>query len=181
MNTKHLSKKWDWSLMYVIGTGNKVPSLRDFGSGVCRYLYRRLKPAVNSVSSLRDFGRGADVLRTELSEEYQDDFSSKCTSYIRLYVFLSQIIPFVNPYLERLYLFLNNLQNKLVKPDSEDLAQGILDHIDMDSYRLQRIREQSKNTIITNNSGIYLQGRCLSSCKAISIYIIMLTINFLSV
>jgi len=85
----------------------------------------------------------AHVFRTSLTEEYQDDFRSKCKSYIRLYSFLSQLISFVNPYLERLYIFLSHLQNKLLKPDCEDLVQGILDYVDMDSYRLQRIGEQS--------------------------------------
>lgn len=44
---------------------------------------------------------------------------------------------FVNPYLERLYLFLNHLQNKLGKQQEEDLAQGILDNIDMENLRYQ--------------------------------------------
>jgi type I restriction enzyme R subunit len=46
-------------------------------------------------------------------------------------------VPFENPYLERLYIFLNHLQNKLGGETPIDLAQGILDNIDMDSYRLQ--------------------------------------------
>jgi len=54
-----------------------------------------------------------------------------------LYVFLSQIVTFENVYLERLYMFLSYLQNKLGGSGSEDLAQGILDNIDIDSYRLQ--------------------------------------------
>ncbi|MEO6037576.1 MAG: type I restriction endonuclease subunit R, partial [Saprospiraceae bacterium] len=49
-----------------------------------------------------------------------------------------QIVPFVNPYLERLHIFLSHLQNKLGRLKDEDLAQGILDNIDMDSYRLQK-------------------------------------------
>lgn len=80
----------------------------------------------------------AEVFRTSLNEEQQDDFRAKCKTYVRLYVFLAQIVPFVNPYLERLYLFLNHLQNKLGKQRDEDLAQGILDNIDMESYRLQK-------------------------------------------
>jgi type I restriction enzyme R subunit len=80
----------------------------------------------------------AEVFRTSLTEEQQNDFRAKCKTYVRLYVFLAQIVPFVNPYLERLYLFLNHLQNKLGKQRDEDLAQGILDNIDMDSYRLQK-------------------------------------------
>jgi type I restriction enzyme R subunit len=80
----------------------------------------------------------AEIFRTSLTEEQQDDFRAKCITYVRLYVFLAQIVPFINPYLERLYLFLNHLRNKLGRQRDEDLAQGILDDIDIDSYRLQR-------------------------------------------
>jgi type I restriction enzyme R subunit len=79
----------------------------------------------------------AAVFRQELTEELQIDFRAKVKSYVRLYSFLSQIVPFENPYLERLYMLLNHLQNKLGGEASADLAQGILDNIDMDSYRLQ--------------------------------------------
>ena len=77
------------------------------------------------------------IFRNDLAEEKQADFRAKVKTYVRLYIFLSQIVPFENPYLERLYIFLNHLQNKLGGEMPIDLAQGILDNIDMDSYRLQ--------------------------------------------
>ncbi|MDQ3191774.1 MAG: type I restriction endonuclease [Bacteroidota bacterium] len=77
------------------------------------------------------------IFRNDLTEEQQADFRAKVKTYVRLYIFLSQIVPFENPYLERLYIFLNHLQNKLGVDTPIDLAQGILDNIDMDSYRLQ--------------------------------------------
>lgn len=77
------------------------------------------------------------IFRNDLAEEQQTDFRAKVKTYVRLYIFLSQIVPFENPYLERLYIFLNHLQNKLGGDTPIDLAQGILDNIDMDSYRLQ--------------------------------------------
>jgi type I restriction enzyme R subunit len=77
------------------------------------------------------------IFRNDLAEEQQADFRAKVNTYVRLYIFLSQIVPFENPYLERLYIFLNHLQNKLGGETPIDLAQGILDNIDMDSYRLQ--------------------------------------------
>ncbi|HYV92759.1 MAG TPA: type I restriction endonuclease [Chitinophagales bacterium] len=80
----------------------------------------------------------AEIFRSTLNEKAQEDFRVKCKSYVRLYVFLAQIVPFTNAYLERLYIFLNHLQNKIGREEGEDLAQGILDNIDMDSYRLQR-------------------------------------------
>lgn len=90
---------------------------------------------VDQLHSILDVA--AEVFRTNLTEEQQDDFRAKCKTYVRLYVFLAQIVPFVNPYLERLYLFLNHLQNKLGRQREEDLAQGILDNIDMENLRYQ--------------------------------------------
>jgi type I restriction enzyme, R subunit len=78
----------------------------------------------------------ASNFREELNEEQQEDFRPKVKTYVRLYIFLSQIVAFENPYLERLYIFLNHLQSKLGGETSPDLAKGILDNIDMDSYRL---------------------------------------------
>ncbi|MEP7197461.1 MAG: type I restriction endonuclease [Saprospiraceae bacterium] len=90
---------------------------------------------VDQLHSILD--TSAEVFRCILTEEQHDDFRAKCKTYVRLYVFLAQIVPFVNPYLERLYLFLNHLQNKLGRQQEEDLAQGILDNIDMENLRYQ--------------------------------------------
>jgi type I restriction enzyme R subunit len=79
----------------------------------------------------------SELFRNQLKEEEQDDFRAKVKTYVRLYIFLSQIVDFENAYLERLYIFLNHLQNKLGGEAPIDLAKGILDNIDMDSYRLQ--------------------------------------------
>ena len=72
-----------------------------------------------------------------MNEDEQMDFRAKVKTYVRLYVFLSQIVDIQNPYMERLYIFLNHLQHKLGSDPSVDLAKGILNNIDMDSYRLQ--------------------------------------------
>ena len=90
---------------------------------------------VDQLHALLD--ESSDVFRNDLEEEQQADFRAKVKTYVRLYIFLSQIVEFENAYLERLYIFLNHLQNKLGGETSVDLAQGILDNIDMDSYRLQ--------------------------------------------
>ncbi len=90
---------------------------------------------VDQLHSILD--AAVEVFRTNLTEEQQNDFKAKCKTYVRLYVFLAQIVPFVNPYLERLYLFLNHLQNKIGRDREEDLAQGILDNIDMENLRYQ--------------------------------------------
>jgi type I restriction enzyme R subunit len=90
---------------------------------------------VDQLHSILD--QSSEIFRNNLEEEQQVDFRAKVKTYVRLYIFLSQIVPFENPYLERLYIFLNHLQNKLGGETLIDLAQGILDNIDMDSYRLQ--------------------------------------------
>lgn len=90
---------------------------------------------VDQLHALLD--QSAAIYRNDLEEEQQADFKAKVKTYVRLYIFLSQIVPFENPYLERLYIFLNHLQNKLGGETSLDLAKGVLDNIDMDSYRLQ--------------------------------------------
>ena len=90
---------------------------------------------IDQLHSLLD--ESAEIFRNNLEEEHQADFRAKVKTYVRLYIFLSQIVPFENPYLERLYIFLNHLQNKLGGDTSVDLAKGVLDNIDMESYRLQ--------------------------------------------
>jgi len=92
------------------------------------------------------------IFREYLEEEKQADFRAKVKTYVRLYIFLSQIVPFENPYLERLYIFLNHLQNKLGGDTALDLAKGVLDNIDMDSYRLQL----EATTNVTLEQGEYL-------------------------
>lgn len=95
--------------------------------------------SVDQLHSILDAAK--EVFTEKLKEADQEDFRLKCKSYVRLYAFLSQIVPFVEPYLERLYIFLKNLENKLVKATDTDLAKGILENIDMDSYRIQKTGE----------------------------------------
>ncbi|TXK71799.1 type I restriction endonuclease subunit R [Mesonia sp. HuA40] len=99
---------------------------------------------VDQLHALLD--ESSDIFRNDLEEEQQADFRAKVKTYVRLYIFLSQIVEFENAYLERLYIFLNHLQNKLGGETSVDLAQGILDNIDMDSYRLQL--ESTTNVVL---------------------------------
>jgi type I restriction enzyme R subunit len=77
------------------------------------------------------------IFRNDLNEEEQNDFRAKTKTFVRLYIFLSQIVDFENVYLERLYIFLNHLQHKLGTEATPDFTVGMLNNIDMDSYRLQ--------------------------------------------
>ena len=74
----------------------------------------------------------------ELDEDGQVDFKGKAKAFIRTYNFLSAILPYTSAEWERLSIFLNFLAPKLPAPVEEDLAKGILEAIDMDSYRAEK-------------------------------------------
>lgn len=73
----------------------------------------------------------------ELDEDGQVDFKGKAKAYTRTYNFLSSILPYTNVEWEKLSIFLNFLIPKLPAPKEEDLSKGILEAIDMDSYRVE--------------------------------------------
>jgi type I restriction enzyme R subunit len=73
-----------------------------------------------------------------LDEDGQIDFKGKAKAFLRTYNFLSSIIPYGNAEWEKLSIFLNLLTPKLPAPKEEDLSKGILESIDMDSYRVEK-------------------------------------------
>ena len=75
------------------------------------------------------------VYKESLDEEGQVDFKGKAKAFTRTYNFLSSILSYSNADWERLATFLNFLVPKLPAPKEEDLSKGILETIDMDSYR----------------------------------------------
>jgi type I restriction enzyme R subunit len=76
--------------------------------------------------------------KDRLDEDGQVDFKSKAKVFCRTYNFLSSVIPFSNVAWEKLSIFLNLLTPKLPAPQEEDLSKGILEAIDMDSYRVEK-------------------------------------------
>jgi len=86
----------------------------------------------------------------DLDEDGQVDFKGKAKAFLRTYGFLSSILPFTNAMWEKLSIFLNFLVPKLPAPKEEDLSKGILEAIDMDSYRVEK---QSAMSILLSNGG----------------------------
>lgn len=74
----------------------------------------------------------------DLDEDDQIDFKGKAKAFLRTYGFLSSILPYTNAEWEKLSIFLNFLVPKLPAPKEEDLSKGILEAIDMDSYRVEK-------------------------------------------
>jgi len=106
--------------------------------------------SINHVNTLVDFYlEGADrdkldpildactAVYKELETDDQIEFKSAAKSFVRTYGFLGAILPYGNTEWEKLSIFLNLLIQKLPSPREDDLSQGILDAIDLDSYRLE--------------------------------------------
>jgi len=78
------------------------------------------------------------VYVSDLDEDGQVDFKGKAKAFTRTYDFLATILPYGVQDWEKLSIFLNFLISKLPAPIEEDLAKGILEAIDMDSYRAEK-------------------------------------------
>ena len=74
----------------------------------------------------------------DMEEDQQVRFKGSAKSFTRLYAFLSQILPYSNASWEKLSIFLNFLTPKLPAPEDEDLSLGILESVDMESYRAEK-------------------------------------------
>lgn len=77
-----------------------------------------------------------------LSEEEQVEFKSGVKSFIRTYNFLASILPIGQIDWEKKVIFFEQLIHRLPTPEGDDLSTGILESVDLESYRLEK-----KNTI----------------------------------
>lgn len=73
----------------------------------------------------------------ELEKDVKIEFKGMVQSFLRLYSFLAQILPYENIDAEKKYILLSKLYSKLEIEKEKDLSKGILDNIDFDSYRIQ--------------------------------------------
>ena len=90
-----------------------------------------LDPAVSRFTARRDE-----------DEEEAEDWRGKLQAFLNLYAFLSQVIPYQDSDLERLYVFLRHLAAKLPRRQSGP-AYRFDDEVRLDYYRLQKISEGS--------------------------------------
>lgn len=133
---------YEETILYEKTDPNKLFDLRDELDGYQIYSHDQVKAYAKKLLSNATPDE-LHILLDEVGDEFknldqhqQDEFRTKARSYTRLYAFLSQIIPFENLYLEMLYLFMKNLLSKIKKRE-DDLAAGVLENIEIDSYRLQ--------------------------------------------
>ena len=123
---------------------NKLHDLQADLDGYQVYSPEHVEPLVHLYLEGADRDRLDPILdtcvanyTTELDEDGQVDFKGKAKAFVRTYAFLASLLPYSNAQWERLSIFLNFLIPKLPAPKEEDLARGILEAIDMDSYRVE--------------------------------------------
>jgi len=75
-------------------------------------------------------------------EPEQDEFRGQLTAYRNLYAFLSQIIPYQDSELEKLYTFVRNLITKL-PPPGDGQAFSLDDEVALQYFRVQQMTEGS--------------------------------------
>ena len=80
--------------------------------------------------------------RQDEDEEEAEDWRGKVQAFRNLYSFLSQVIPYQDSDLERLYVFLRHLATKLPRRRSGP-GYEFDDEVRLDYYRLQKIEEGS--------------------------------------
>ncbi len=78
------------------------------------------------------------VYKSDLDEDGQVRFKGNAKGFARTYAFLSSVLPYNDRGWEKRSIFLNLLIPKLPAPEEEDLSKGILDAIDLDSYRVEK-------------------------------------------
>ena len=78
------------------------------------------------------------IYKNDLDEDGQVEFKGNAKGFVRTYAFLSSVLPYNDADWEKRSIFLNFLIPKLPAPEEEDLSKGILDAIDLDSYRVEK-------------------------------------------
>ncbi len=123
---------------------NKLHDLRSDLDGYQVYSHAQIDDLVGLYLNGADRDRLDPILdacvatyNADLDEDGQVDFKGKAKAFARTYGFLASILPYSNADWEKLSIFLNFLIPKLPAPKEEDLSRGILEAIDMDSYRVE--------------------------------------------
>lgn len=111
-------------------------STRSFNVADQKKLYSLTDPAVQRFKQLPVEQGKDDLLGTQSTQE---DFKNSVQSFIRLYAFLTQIMPFSDIDLEKLFTYCTYLLRRLPRNSKDKFKLG--DEVSLEYYRLQRIAE----------------------------------------
>jgi type I restriction enzyme R subunit len=92
----------------------------------------------------------ARIAGENLTAEEMESFKTTAFEYLRKYAFISQIVTFKDPQLEKLFIFLKFLIKKLPRRENP-LPYEVLEAIDMESYKVQKKGEV--NVSLENKEG----------------------------
>jgi hypothetical protein cdifQCD-6_17131 len=87
----------------------------------------------------------------DLSEEEQVEFKSGVKVFIRTYNFLASILPIGQIEWEKKEIFFEQLIHRLPTPKEEDYTKGILEVVDLESYRLEK--QNALSIILSDEDG----------------------------
>ncbi|MCL4822690.1 MAG: DEAD/DEAH box helicase family protein, partial [Anaerolineales bacterium] len=109
--------------------------------GLCKVFYApKAKQSVSDQAQMYGYlDPGVDRFQA-LTEERQEEFRSALKGYVGLYAFLSQIMPFSDPDLEKLFTYSRFLQLKLPQDPRKD-PLDLHGEVALSYYRLDRIGE----------------------------------------
>ena len=93
----------------------------------------------------------AHLFKYDLNIDKQIDFKIKVKSFLRTYSYLAKLLDFNNLYWEQLWWYLKYLFPKLTIDEDEDLTEGIIESIDMESY--QPSKQGTENIMMEADPG----------------------------
>jgi type I restriction enzyme R subunit len=128
---------------------NKLHDLRDSLDQLRVYSWEQVEEFVGLFLSNCDrealqpiLSQCREIYSEQLNEDDQVAFKGKAKAFVRSYDFLATILTYNNPEWEKLSIFLTLLVRALPAPEEDDLTTGMLDLIDMDSYRIDKQNQQ---------------------------------------
>jgi type I restriction enzyme R subunit len=133
--TTLLSEGTDPNLLY-----EREQQLKDFGVYATDDVERFAKLYFSRTATQdRLYAQLGSVVKRfeELVDDEKLEFRRQLTDYARLYAFLSQVLPFTDTDLEKLYVFARSLRRLLLAP-IDQLPREVQRKIDIDSYRIQK-------------------------------------------
>ena len=109
----------------------------DHVAAFCKVFYSKL-PDTQKITKLHGLTDPLVVIYNGLDADERADFKSKMRDYVKLYAFLSQIIPFSDAKLEKFYAFAGFLVKKLPS-EPGSLPLEILNDVDLENYKPELI------------------------------------------
>jgi len=124
---------------------NKLNDLRDSLDQLRVYTWEQVVEFVGLFLSNSDrealqpiLNQCRQIYTEQLNEDDQVAFKGKAKAFVRSYDFLATILPYANPEWEKLSILLTLLVRALPAPEEDDLTKGMLELIDLDSYRIDK-------------------------------------------